>query len=224
MVAAGDADPERFGAAVRNSLDRKVCNTLNVCCVVRSRADELVPRFLEAVTTAGADRSTDPRVHATDAAMTFVPTAARTRLAKVVRADGVHEEPFVTGIDLEHLGHEWEWEESPEVTLHVVDEVDEAVRLCNEYSPHFVATLISSSPDQHDRFWATVHAGARVVELGRRPHARQGSDLVGRLRVHGPLPCDDHRPRAASLTASAGRNGYDQTPLMSTIRWTSWRA
>jgi glutamate-5-semialdehyde dehydrogenase len=44
------------------------------------------------------------------------------------------------------------------VTLHVVDSVDEAVRLCNEHSPHFVAALISESPDAHDAFFATVDA------------------------------------------------------------------
>jgi glutamate-5-semialdehyde dehydrogenase len=156
MVAADDADSERFAAAVRNSLDRKVCNTLNVCCVVRDRAGDLVPRFVDAVAAAGAGRSADARVHATEAAMSFIPQPARTTVSKVVRADGVREEPFITEIDPARLGHEWEWEESPEVTLHVVDDIDEAVRLCNEYSPHFVATLISSSSSLHDRFWSTV--------------------------------------------------------------------
>jgi glutamate-5-semialdehyde dehydrogenase len=88
--------------------------------------------------------------------MSFIPQPARTTVSKVVRADGVREEPFITEIDPARLGHEWEWEESPEVTLHVVDDIDEAVRLCNEYSPHFVATLISSSSSLHDRFWSTV--------------------------------------------------------------------
>ena len=34
IVAAADADRERFVASVVHSLDRKVCNTLNVCCIV----------------------------------------------------------------------------------------------------------------------------------------------------------------------------------------------
>ena len=38
LVAAPDADADRFRAAVVNSLDRKVCNTLNVCCVPAARA------------------------------------------------------------------------------------------------------------------------------------------------------------------------------------------
>ncbi|MEN9822111.1 MAG: putative gamma-glutamyl phosphate reductase protein [Actinomycetota bacterium] len=63
MVAAESADADRFALAVRWSLDRKVCNTLNVCCIVRSRADDLVPRFLAAVEEAGAARGVTPIVH-----------------------------------------------------------------------------------------------------------------------------------------------------------------
>ena len=38
------------------SLDRKVCNTLNVCCIVKERAAELVPRFVAAAEVAGERR------------------------------------------------------------------------------------------------------------------------------------------------------------------------
>src|SRR5262249_58630784 len=37
LVADETADAERFYGAVFHSLDRKVCNTLNVCCIVESR-------------------------------------------------------------------------------------------------------------------------------------------------------------------------------------------
>ena len=37
MVADVSADAARLEAAVYHSLDRKVCNTLNVCCIVRSQ-------------------------------------------------------------------------------------------------------------------------------------------------------------------------------------------
>ena len=46
MVAGPGADASSFAKAVRNSLDRKVCNTLNVCAIVRSRAAELAPIVL----------------------------------------------------------------------------------------------------------------------------------------------------------------------------------
>src|SRR5690606_21697548 len=46
LVADSTARREVLAAAVEHSLDRKVCNTLNVCCIPRDRADDLVPAFL----------------------------------------------------------------------------------------------------------------------------------------------------------------------------------
>jgi glutamate-5-semialdehyde dehydrogenase len=158
VVAAPDADADRFAATVAHSLDRKVCNTLNVCCIVRERAAELVPVFLDAADAAGRGRGADARIHVTDAALPFVPAARLERRARVVRADGTHDEPFVSRIAIEQLAHEWEWEGSPEATLHVVASVDEAVGLCNEHSPRFVASLVSETDAEHDRFFATVDA------------------------------------------------------------------
>ena len=41
IIAAESADAAAFGSAVFHSLDRKVCNSLNTCCIVESRADDL---------------------------------------------------------------------------------------------------------------------------------------------------------------------------------------
>jgi glutamate-5-semialdehyde dehydrogenase len=158
IVAAGDADPTRFVRAVEHSLDRKVCNTLNACCIVHSAAERLVPAFVAAVRAAAARRSVGARIHATDAAMQILDDALLSERSIVARADGARDEPFVSRIDVDVLGHEWEWEDSPEVSLHVVADVDEAVGLCNRYSPHFVASLISASAAEHDRFYATIDA------------------------------------------------------------------
>jgi len=158
IVAAPDAGRDRFAASVMHSLDRKVCNSLNVCCVVRDRAAELVPVFVEAAQSAARVREQDARLHVTAAAMPFVPVAAREATASVARADGVHDEPFVSELDVDRLGEEWEWERSPEVALHVVDSVAEAVALHNRLSPRFVASLISESPALQDEFFDTVDA------------------------------------------------------------------
>jgi glutamate-5-semialdehyde dehydrogenase len=145
-------------SVVENSLDRKVCNTLNVCCIVRGRADELVPAMVDAVRRAGERRGSDGRLHVTESAAPFVRADTWDRRSVVVRADGEHDEPFASAIGLDLLGHEWEWEGSPEVTLHVVDTADEAVELCNAHSPRFVASLVSESPAAQDRFFAAVDA------------------------------------------------------------------
>ena len=72
-----------------HSLDRKVCNTVNVCCIVRERAAELVPAFVEAASGGGGQRQQDARIHATATALAFVPDADRSATARVARADGV---------------------------------------------------------------------------------------------------------------------------------------
>jgi glutamate-5-semialdehyde dehydrogenase len=127
LVAAASANAEQFAQVVRHSLDRKVCNTLNVCCIVRSREYDLVPAFTAAVTEAAAARGVAPIVHEL--------TPGDPRLAT-----------------------EWEWDTVPEVAWLLVDDVAAAVEQCNAYSPHFVASLVSSDPAEHDEFYRTVDA------------------------------------------------------------------
>lgn len=158
MIADAAADPERFYAAAYHSLDRKVCNTLNVCCIVRERADELVPVFLNALSQAGRRRGQDVKLHVVDGSASWVPDDWKAARSRVVRAQGVVEEPRVEVSAESILGHEWEWEESPEVTLVVVDDLDQSVSLFNRYSPQFVACLISNDSAAQEQFYQTVNA------------------------------------------------------------------
>ena len=63
MILGESADAARVAAVVEHSLDRKVCNTLNVVCVVKSRADQLVPVVTAAATKAAEKRGTLPIIH-----------------------------------------------------------------------------------------------------------------------------------------------------------------
>ncbi len=155
IVAANSADSDWFGRTVLNSLDRKVCNTLNTCCIVAGRAGELVPVFLAALEAAGDRRGVASKLHATERALEFIPEEWRSQ-AEIVRGDGVRTEPQTETIAEDDLGVEWEWEESPEVTLEIVDSVDDAVSLFNTQSPRFAASLISSDTDEHQVFYDTV--------------------------------------------------------------------
>ena len=157
MVADASADAERFYATVFHSLDRKVCNSLNVCCIVQSRAEELIPLFLAALRRAGERRS-GCKLHVAEADFHRLPEGWRTARATVIRAEGPVDEPLAEPIADADLGREWEWEESPEVSLKIVADVAEAVALFNALSPRFAATLISQDPAAHDRFYATVDA------------------------------------------------------------------
>ncbi len=158
VVAGEQADAATVQAVVQHSLDRKVCNTLNVCAIPASRAADLVPAFLSGLDAAGAARSTTPRLHVVNRSTSFVPTELFDRSVDVDRASGTVTEPYATALPESDLAVEWEWENSPEVTLVVVDDVDQAVALCNTYSPHFTASLISSDQREHDQFYAAIDA------------------------------------------------------------------
>ncbi|MET0457812.1 MAG: aldehyde dehydrogenase family protein [Ilumatobacteraceae bacterium] len=157
LVAGLAADPARFRAAVISSLDRKVCNTLNVCAIPAART-ELVAVFLAAFDDAASRRGAPAVLHVEASARAHVPAARFAEEVKVPRADGEHVEPAASMIGLDDLGREWEWEHAPEVSLVVTDDVDAAVELCNRHSPRFVASIISDDPLEQDRFYAGVDA------------------------------------------------------------------
>jgi glutamate-5-semialdehyde dehydrogenase len=157
LVADQTADADRFHAAVFHSLDRKVCNSLNVCCIVRSRADELVPVFLEALAQAGARRD-GWKLHVVDADMARIPAALRTARGIVVRAEGPRQEPLVEPMAEAELGSEWEWEQTPEVSLVIVESADHAADLFNRLSPRFAASLIAEDRQAQERFYDRVDA------------------------------------------------------------------
>jgi glutamate-5-semialdehyde dehydrogenase len=138
MVLAADADPQVVGSAVRHSLDRKVCNTLNVCCIAASAADQLVPVVVAAAEEAAAARGARAVLHATPETAHLLPAAA-------VQAEA-------------ELGTEWEWEHDPELTIAVVRDVDHAVTLFNRWSPKFVVSLIGGDQATTQRFYDTIDA------------------------------------------------------------------
>jgi glutamate-5-semialdehyde dehydrogenase len=158
IVAGDDADGQDLAAAVYHSLDRKVCNTLNTLCIPRARVADLMPAAIEAIKRAGERRGAHPKLHVLDASVAYVPREWFERSVPISRAEGEILEPQAEPIAQEGLGDEWEWEESPEVTIAVVDSVDEAVEWFNRYSPRFVASLISNDADAHARFFARIDA------------------------------------------------------------------
>jgi glutamate-5-semialdehyde dehydrogenase len=157
IVADEAADPDRFFAAVFHSLDRKVCNTLNTCCIVQSRAADLLPVFLEALERAG-ERRRSCKLHVAEADFARLPERWRTARTTVIRAEGPVEEPLAEPLADADLGREWEWEETPEVSLKIVADTAEAVRLFNALSPRFAAALVSEDAAAHDRFYEAIDA------------------------------------------------------------------
>jgi glutamate-5-semialdehyde dehydrogenase len=158
LVAAESADAAGLRDAVVRSLDRKVCNTLNVACIVRSRAAELVPVFVEAVRAAAQVRGHSFKLHVVESDAAHVDPGLFTTRTRVRRAQGEREEAQAELLPESELGREWEWEETPELALKIVDSVPHAVELFNRYSPRFIASLLSRDPAEHERFYRAVEA------------------------------------------------------------------
>jgi glutamate-5-semialdehyde dehydrogenase len=140
IIADHSADVSRFAATVLNSLDRKVCNTLNTCCIVRARASDLVPAFLESLAESGRKRGEGAILHFGQGELAVPAGVALRPLADT------------------DLGREWEWDTVPEVSLFLVDSVDEAVSLFNAQSPRFVASLVAEDDAAQEAFYARIDA------------------------------------------------------------------
>jgi glutamate-5-semialdehyde dehydrogenase len=158
LIAAQSARAEAFADAVVKSLDRKVCNTLNTCCIVRSRAAELMPVLLASLERAGQRLAQPYKLHVAQGSEGFVPRALFERHVPVQRAAGSSSEPQAEALPLDALGREWEWEQTPELSLAIVESVDDAVQLFNRHSPRFIACLISESAAEHEQVYAGVDA------------------------------------------------------------------
>lgn len=157
IIAGSTADEDRFAAVVEHSLDRKVCNTLNTCCIVASEAERLVPAFLSALDAAGRKRGATSKLHVVKEQAALIPDAWF-ETAEIARADGLQDEPRTSTLTWDDLGHEWEWEDSPEVTLAIVESSASAVDLFNRLSPRFVVSIVSEDADEKERVFASVDA------------------------------------------------------------------
>lgn len=157
IVTGRSADEDDLQRAVHRSLDRKVCNTLNTCCVIRERAAELVPSVLAGLGDAAKERGVDPKLWVVGDAIDHVPPSWLEK-GNISRAAGNVAEPITEPLTSEDLGREWEWEGSPEITLVLVEDVDEATTLFGRHSPRFIASLIANDADEHRNFYATIDA------------------------------------------------------------------
>jgi len=157
LIADESADTARFRAAVEHSVDRKVCNTLNVCCIVRARAAELVPLLLEALAD-GSPSERSWKLHVVAGDEHHLPTEVLRSKVVVHRAEGSRLEDQVETLPLAELGREWEWERTPEVSLKIVNDLSEAIALSNRYSPRLAASLIAEDPAAQARFEAEIEA------------------------------------------------------------------
>lgn len=154
LYLTDDAPDDTARSAIIGSLDRKVCNTLNTVVVPRKHAHRLVPLVIDALSA----RDASFRLHVAAGSETDVPRELFSKQVSVQRADGESIEPQVDVIPIDELAREWEWEDTPEVSLVCARDDDEAIALIDTHSPHFVASIVTADRDRFDRFYQRVDA------------------------------------------------------------------
>lgn len=130
MFVEPSASAEAVYNAVRFSLDRKVCNTLNVLVLARAAVEKLGPVVERALREVNAQ-------------VAVVPGSEGIVTAERAIAESA-------------LGQEWEWDRVPELSFVVADDFAHAVSLINRYSPKFVASILSERPGAFEAFYAAV--------------------------------------------------------------------
>ena len=128
IVVSEHADLDILAHTIEHSLDRKVCNTMNVCCIVRANAEKVTSVISDAAGRAARRLGTEATVHR------------------------------VTDDEHDRLAVEWEWESAPEFWLVEVESIAEAVAVFNRASPRLAASLISDDPGEHEWFYDAVDA------------------------------------------------------------------
>ena len=158
IIADDSADPDALEQAVYASLDRKVCNTLNTACLPISQAERLLPALLRGLERAGTRRGQSFKLHVVRAHQGRVAAELFERDVQVQLAEGARPEKQAELLDESDLGVEWEWEETPEISLTFTQDTEQAIRLFNRYSPQFVASLVSQNRAAQEHFYQRINA------------------------------------------------------------------
>ena len=146
MIAGQTAHHQRLREVIVHSLDRKVCNTVNVVSICESAFAQQSALVLEAASVAGRNRGGSAIVHIVESDVE--------RFAQVSLPENVR----LSTMTSDELATEWEWETEPEFSLVVVDDVEQAIELFNRFSPQFVVSCISESSEELNAVWAKCNA------------------------------------------------------------------
>ena len=145
MIVGDSVDLDWFAETMKHSLDRKVCNTLNVCCVPRSRWNEIATVLVDQLERFSTSSKSPARLHV---------VGLRDEELDALRRDHIE----IDGETESALATEWEWDVVPELFLVVTDSINAAFDLCNRYSPQFVVSVLTADAAEHESAWHVLNA------------------------------------------------------------------
>jgi glutamate-5-semialdehyde dehydrogenase len=131
---------------VKFSLDRKVCNTLNTVVITRADLVRNLQAVIDGLALAAIHRNSQAVLH------------SDTEVSEALNKCDVPTNCRIEMIKHADLGTEWEWENSPEISIVVADNTQQAVSLFNQYSPSFVLSIVSDVDQEIDDAWLASNA------------------------------------------------------------------
>lgn len=151
MVVTPSASPMRVRDCVETSLDRKVCNTLNVCCVPSDRVD-LLDAVLSGAVDAADRRDSVLRLHAVGDGAFDALSDSWSRIGRSGSLEIVNE------TDDAVLATEWEWDERPELSIRLVKNWRDGTVLFNRWSPQFIVAVLTADEADVDEVYRLSNA------------------------------------------------------------------
>jgi glutamate-5-semialdehyde dehydrogenase len=143
---AEDADPSRVADVIEASLDRKVCNTVNVVAIPLG-SDSLHSAVVDGIERAATRRDVRAVVHLSEADRAALsPGGVLQPVDLVIHAD----DGF--------LATEWEWDDVPEVSIVLVPHVERTLDLFDRHSPHFVMSVLTEDQRLVEYVYASCEA------------------------------------------------------------------
>lgn len=146
MIVGDSADTDDLTSHVLHSLDRKVCNTLNVVAMTNHTSVRNIQAVLSGISLSASRRDTQAIVH--------VSKASQHRLGSCVIPENLNLR-WVDNID---YAHEYEWENEPELALYFGSDIHDCVTAFNAHSPQFVVSCLSQDQTDHDLVWRECNA------------------------------------------------------------------
>ena len=146
MILGQSAHADDIASFVMNSLDRKVCNTLNVVAMTSDAPVHNIQAVLEGVSQAANHRNAQAIVH--------VPLASKVFLDSCDIPTNVNIE-WSEEID---YALEYEWENQPELALFFEPSLHDCVASFNAHSPQFIVSCLSRDQEDHDLIWRECNA------------------------------------------------------------------
>lgn len=146
MIVGQSARADDISSFVRHSLDRKVCNTLNVVAMTSDVSEHNVQAVLNGISTAATQRATRAIVH--------VRHTAQLLLSSCETPDNLD---IVWSADIDY-SREYEWENQPELALLFGSDIHDCIASFNAHSPQFVVSCLSQDQKDHDLVWRECNA------------------------------------------------------------------